>query len=80
MGREAEAVMAEMIPGFDGIDPAYIFEPEAIAGLVIRVAKGEADAFHGRMLHVKDDLDALRAEADRLIAENRFAMVVNTLD
>ena len=77
MGRTAEAVMRENIPGFTEMTPEYVFEPEAVAGLICRIARGDADVFHGRLLHVRDDLDALLSNKDAVLAENRFALVFN---
>ena len=74
MGREAEAEMAANIPGFDGMDPDFVFEPKDIARLVVRVARGDADPFYGRLLHVRDDLDDLLSCADQIIQDDRFAL------
>lgn len=78
MGRAVEAGMKASVPGFDGFSDEAIFGPEAIAALVCRVAEGAADAFHGRMLHVKDDLDALIAAQDAILAEGRFVLTFKT--
>lgn len=78
MGLNAEKVMKEQVAGFEGFPLEFTFEADAIAKLVCRVAAGEADVFHGRMLHVRDDLDELLAEADAILQEDRFAMVFNS--
>ncbi|MEM8561208.1 MAG: SDR family oxidoreductase [Pseudomonadota bacterium] len=77
MGLHAEQVMKAMVPDFEGFPSEFTFESDAIAKLICRVAAGEADAFHGRMLHVRNDLDGLIAETDTILRENRFAMVFN---
>lgn len=77
MGRYAEDTMKAKIPDFTGFPSEYTFGPDAISNLVCRVANGNADAFHGRMLHVKDDLDELITESQTVVADNRFVLVFN---
>ncbi len=77
MTREADAILREIDPDWEGIDPDYIFGPEAVSDLVCRVAAGDAQPFHGRLLHVKDDLDALLENADEILAADRFGLRLN---
>ncbi len=44
------------------------------AGLVARIARGDCDALSGRFLHVKDDLDALLAEAAAGMEDGRLRL------
>ena len=44
------------------------------AELVLRIAAGHADPLNGRFLHVKDDLDALLAEAAAGMPEGRLLL------
>ena len=44
------------------------------AALVLRIAAGDADPLTGRFLHVRDDLDALLAEAARGMSDSRLRM------
>lgn len=57
--------------GFTAAHPEYLdpppggwAPPEAVAGLVRRIASGELDELSGRFVHVATDLDAARAAAD----------------
>ncbi len=77
MTRDLEAKLRAVNPDFEGIDPAYIFPAEAAAELCIRLARGDADRLSGRMIHVRDDLDAMIADADAIIAEDRYALRLN---
>jgi NAD(P)-dependent dehydrogenase (short-subunit alcohol dehydrogenase family) len=47
---------------------------EQSAGLVLRIAAGDADPLNGRFLHVKDDLDVLLAEAAAGMSDARLRM------
>jgi len=56
------------------VSDADVFPPEAAAGLVVRLAAGDADALTGRYLHVAHDLDALVADADAIVGDDRKAL------
>jgi NAD(P)-dependent dehydrogenase (short-subunit alcohol dehydrogenase family) len=77
MTRDLEAHLREVNPDFEGIDPDYIFPAEAAGTLCVRLASGEADRLTGRMIHVRDDLDAMIADADAIVAEDRYALRLN---
>jgi NAD(P)-dependent dehydrogenase (short-subunit alcohol dehydrogenase family) len=47
---------------------------DRIAGLVVELATGRADALSGRFLHVLDDLDDLVARADEISNEDGYAL------
>ena len=47
-------------------------DPERVARLVVFLATGEGDAFHGRFLHALDDLDELLGRADEIARDDLF--------
>ncbi len=47
-------------------------EPERVARLVVFLASGKGDAFHGRLLHALDDLDDLVRRADEILQDDLF--------
>jgi NAD(P)-dependent dehydrogenase (short-subunit alcohol dehydrogenase family) len=47
-------------------------EPERVARLVVFLAIGAGDAFHGRFLHALDDLDELVARTEEIASEDLF--------
>jgi NAD(P)-dependent dehydrogenase (short-subunit alcohol dehydrogenase family) len=47
---------------------------DRIAGLVVELATGRADALSGRFLHVLDDLDDLIGRADEISREDGYAL------
>jgi NAD(P)-dependent dehydrogenase (short-subunit alcohol dehydrogenase family) len=47
-------------------------EPERVARLVVFLANGDGDAFHGRFLHALDDLDELVRRADEIARDDLF--------
>jgi len=67
-------MMKRQDPSFEGIDDRYVFPPEAAAGLVVRLASGEADALAGRFIHVSDDLDAMITNAASIEEEDTYAL------
>ena len=73
MTRELEALLRAKDPDFEGWDPAWIFPAQDCADLCVRLAVGEADALTGRMIHVRDDLDQMIADADEIVAADRYA-------
>ena len=56
------------------IDDADLAPIEDGAGLIVRLASGEADALHGRMFHVHDDVDAMVAAADEIAERNWYQL------
>ena len=48
--------------------------PEDAARLVVRLARGDADALSGRFISRADDLDALVAQADELVRGERLVL------
>lgn len=48
--------------------------PDDAAALVVRLARGDADALTGRFLSRADDLDALVAEAEAVVAAERLVL------
>ena len=74
MGQEAEAALSDANPDWQGFPAEFIFPPEAIADLIVRIAGGEAAGLEGRLLHVKDDLATMRQSADQIAAQNLLAL------
>lgn len=74
MTRDTEKQIRALDPNFEGIDDEHIFPPEDAATLIARLASGEADALTGRFIHVIDDLDAMIADAENIVAEDRYAL------
>lgn len=54
-------------------------EPARAAGLVLRLAAGEADALSGRHLSVHDDLDAILAAVDQVRRDDLYQLRRNEL-
>jgi NAD(P)-dependent dehydrogenase (short-subunit alcohol dehydrogenase family) len=50
------------------------FPPEAGAALVLDLASGRADALTGRYFHVRDDLDAILRDAERVAGEDLLTL------
>lgn len=74
MTRDTEKQIKAMDPDFEGIDDQYVFPPEDVATLIARLGAGEADALTGRFIHVAEDLDAMIADAEDIVAEDRYAL------
>ena len=74
MTRDLEDKIRANDPEFEGFAEEHIFPPEAAATLIARLATGEADVLTGRFIHVAEDLDALIADADNIVAEDRYAL------
>jgi hypothetical protein len=53
--------------------------PARAAGLVLRLAAGEADALSGRHLSVHDDLDAILAAVDQVRRDDLYQLRRNEL-
>ena len=53
---------------------------EAMAGLVVRFARGDLDALHGRFVHAaRDDIDALVALAGEIAADDARTLRLRTV-
>ena len=63
MGREYDAVLRAQDPAFQGMDDKWVYPPEAVASLCMRLASGEADALSGCFIHVRDNLDEMIANS-----------------
>lgn len=74
MTRELEERRKKEDPDFEPMPDEWVFPAEMAGELCVRLATGVADKLTGRMIHVRDDLDAMIAEADRIIAEDRYAL------
>ena len=77
MTCHADSQMCANIPDFNGVDAEFVFPPEAEAKLIQIFASGMADAQSGRMIHVMNELDALIAQADNIVADDRLALRFN---
>jgi NAD(P)-dependent dehydrogenase (short-subunit alcohol dehydrogenase family) len=70
---EMTAAMA-VTPWFSALaERTDALPPERVAGLIVRIARGEADALSGRFLHALDDLDELLARVDEIEADELYA-------
>jgi 3-oxoacyl-[acyl-carrier protein] reductase len=58
---------------------AIRIDPELIAGLVLRLASGDADALSGRFLHALDDLDELLARVDEVERDDLYTLRLRRL-
>ena len=74
MTEHAASEMKRLIPGFTGIPDSDTSPPEYAAELIMRLAKGEADALSGRYIHVTDDFDAAVAESERIEEQDLLAL------
>ena len=62
-------------PGFDRFfAEGRDYPPEAVAETVLTLVSGRADALTGRYFDVRDDLDALFAQTDDILAEDRLTL------
>ena len=48
-------------------------QPQRVAALVARIARGDADPLSGRFLHALDDLDDLLARVGEIEADDLYA-------
>jgi NAD(P)-dependent dehydrogenase (short-subunit alcohol dehydrogenase family) len=63
------------LPGYCAtFDEGRDAPPEEAARLLLRLARGDADALSGRFLSRADDLDALLAEAAAIVREERLVL------
>ena len=68
------------IPQFADV-PADQWVPIEKSGeLVVTLASGKADVLSGRFIHALDDLDALVAQADKIVAENLQTLSMRMLN
>jgi NAD(P)-dependent dehydrogenase (short-subunit alcohol dehydrogenase family) len=62
-------------PGFSKLfESGQDAPPEAVADLCVRLVSGKADALSGRYLLVKQDLDELIADADRIVEQDLWTL------
>ncbi|MBK1880515.1 SDR family NAD(P)-dependent oxidoreductase [Pelagicoccus mobilis] len=60
--------------------PKEFWSPiEAISRLVEKLAGGKYASLKGRFIHVKDDIDELAREADRINSDNLYSLTLNNL-
>jgi 3-oxoacyl-[acyl-carrier protein] reductase len=74
MTRRAVEKMKEMNPDFDGIPESDVSSLEEVAQFVLRMASGEADSLTGRYIHIKNDLDLLLADIQRIQEEDLYTL------
>lgn len=53
--------------------------PERIAGLCVRLARGDADSLAGRYIHALYDLDEMRARSDKIAQDDLYQLRLRTL-
>jgi NAD(P)-dependent dehydrogenase (short-subunit alcohol dehydrogenase family) len=61
-------------PGMAAAAPEDYTPAERVGDLLVRIAAGDADPLSGRFLHARDDLDALLADAARIVADDLLAL------
>lgn len=64
------------VPVFGEMSPEDWYPAERGAQLVVKLARGDADALSGRYVHVDMDLDELTADAERIAADDRLVLRV----
>jgi 3-oxoacyl-[acyl-carrier protein] reductase len=74
MTRRAVEIMKEMNPDFAGIPESEVDPPEKVVKLVLRIASGEVDSLSGRYIHVRDDLDLLLTDIQRIQEEDLYTL------
>ncbi|MDJ0781381.1 MAG: SDR family oxidoreductase [Desulfosarcinaceae bacterium] len=62
--------LSQKLPTYDQIPARQWLSAKRVAHLCLSIASGRADALSGRYLHVVDDIDALIADAERIITED----------
>lgn len=77
MTRAVDQIMRTLNPDWEGVDPEYVFEASAVCELIQEIVTGKTARLHGRLLHVKDDIDALVGHADEIVDQDRLAMRFN---
>jgi NAD(P)-dependent dehydrogenase (short-subunit alcohol dehydrogenase family) len=61
-------------PWIAGASPEDYTPAERVAGLLVRIAAGDADPLSGRFLHARDNLDELLADASRITADDLLTL------
>ena len=74
MTRKLDERQKENDPNYEPMPEEWVFPAEDCADLCIRLARGDADALSGRMIHVRDDLDAMIARAKEIIEKDEYAL------
>ena len=54
-------------------------QPEQIANLCARLARGDGDRLAGRFIHVLYDLDEMSARADEIMRDDLYQLRLRTL-
>jgi NAD(P)-dependent dehydrogenase (short-subunit alcohol dehydrogenase family) len=72
--------MTRDLPFIRDIPQSEFFQPEDMAGIACKLVTGDYGALSGRFLHVGDDLEALRAEADRIEEDGLYQLRLPGLD
>ncbi len=62
------------LPQFKNAKPEQWLDPAMAGALVVRLARGDADALTGRYIHAADNLDAYIAAAERIAAEEMLVL------
>ncbi len=63
-----------------GFPRDMVFPPEAVADLIVRIGAGEADDLGGRFIHVKEGLDKVLANLNRVIDEDLLLLRLRLFD
>ena len=71
--------MTRDLPFIKDIPESDFHQPEDIASHVCALASGDYGALSGLFLHVKDDLEELRANAGRLREERLYSLRIDSL-
>ena len=72
LAEEAEG--RRWLPGFGEVPADGWRSPDLAGQLVVRIARGEADALSGRYLHVSLDLDEAIVQAEEILAADRLTL------
>lgn len=75
-----DQVFRETRDDWEGFDKDMIFPVEAVTNLIERIAQGDADDLGGRFIHVKDDLDKVLANKDRVLEDDLLMLRLRQLD
>ena len=68
-----------VVPGHPDYAGMPWAEPELIAKLCVRLARGEGDALAGRYIHVLYDFDEMRARAEEIARDDLYQLRLRTL-
>ena len=72
--------MTRDLPFIKDIPEEEFHQPEDIASLACELVSGDYGELSGRFIHVRDDLQALRAKADKLSDERLYQLSLHGLD